>query len=265
MAFRPASSRQSGRPSKMTGSRGSRPCTPELVAELCRKAGFDLSGRQVEHLVIYLDLLMQWNRKINLVGFKNWEDTLATLVLDSFYLARFLSDLPPATEAKIPATLPCPDKNNDEKNYVNPTVWDLGAGAGLPGIPLRMVWQEGCYWLVEAREKRALFLATALSRLGLPGTHIFHGRAETFMLGKLADVIVSRAFMPWPQVLKLVRPRLVPGGLVILLTKEPVAPADVLPGDTGGAWEKTASLAYRVGQDTRYFSSLVGVPINAPS
>ena len=40
----------------------------------------------------------------------------------------------------------------------SPETWDLGAGAGIPGIPLRLVWDSGTFTLVEVREKRVLFL-----------------------------------------------------------------------------------------------------------
>jgi len=86
-----------------------------------------------------------------------------------------------------------------------------------------MIWQEGDYWLVEAREKRALFLSTVLAKYPLPGTHVFRGRAEAFMAGppaRTADLIVSRAFMPWPGVLELVKGNLNPNGVVVLLLRE---------------------------------------------
>ena len=118
---------------------------------------------------------------MNLVGTRTAEDTFFTLVVDSLHLGRFLRE--------------------DVEYSAAPCCWDLGSGAGLPGLPLRMIWQEGDYWLVEAREKRALFLSTVLAKYPLPGTHVFRGRAEAFMAGppaRTADLIVSRAFMPWP-------------------------------------------------------------------
>ena len=124
---------------------------------------------------------------MNLVGTRTAEDTFFTLVVDSLHLGRFLRE--------------------DVEYSTAPCCWDLGSGAGLPGLPLRMIWQEGDYWMVEAREKRALFLSTVLAKYPLPGTHVFRGRAEAFMAGppaRTADLIVSRAFMPWPGVLELV-------------------------------------------------------------
>ena len=78
---------------------------------------------------------------MNLVGARDWQTALLNLLADSFYLDQFMNGL------DLPA---------------NPEIWDLGSGAGLPGIPLRIIRQDGIYRMVEAREKRALFIANAL-------------------------------------------------------------------------------------------------------
>ena len=59
--------------------------------ERCRAAGWTLEPEQAEKLAAYLDLLMQWNRAMNLVGTHSWIETLERLVFDSFELARFLN------------------------------------------------------------------------------------------------------------------------------------------------------------------------------
>nr|WP_294515439.1 16S rRNA (guanine(527)-N(7))-methyltransferase RsmG [uncultured Bilophila sp.] len=168
-----------------------------------KRAGFELAEDTLRPLAGYLDLLTQWNRVMNLVGTRTAEETFDTLVVDSLHLGGFLRE-----KAGLPDA---------------PSCWDLGSGAGLPGVPLRMVWQAGDYWMVEAREKRALFLSTVLAKYPLPGTHVFRGRAEAFMAGppaRTADLVVSRAFMPWPKVLELVQDQLTPEGVVVLLLRE---------------------------------------------
>ncbi|MCA1985497.1 MAG: class I SAM-dependent methyltransferase [Desulfovibrio sp.] len=136
----------------------------------------------------YLELLLSWNRRMNLVGSGDWRTVLLDLILDSFHLAAFLQRLP----------------LNDQA-----TILDLGAGAGLPGIPLRMVWTAGTYRMVEVRQKRQAFLAHALGQLQLPRTVVFSGTAEA-ALGRFGapapvELVVSRAFKPWPEVLSLVQ------------------------------------------------------------
>ena len=137
--------------------------SPYDLQDWAKRAGFELTEETLPPLAGYLGLLIQWNRVMNLVGTRTAEDTFFTLVVDSLHLGRFLRE--------------------DVEYSAAPCCWDLGSGAGLPGLPLRMIWQEGDYWMVEAREKRALFLSTVLAKYPLPGTHVFRGRAEAFMAG----------------------------------------------------------------------------------
>ena len=117
--------------------------SPYDLQDWAKRAGFELTEETFPPLAGYLGLLIQWNRVMNLVGTRAAEDTFFTLVVDSLHLGRFLRE--------------------DVEYSAAPCCWDLGSGAGLPGLPLRMIWQEGDYWMVEAREKRALFLSTVLA------------------------------------------------------------------------------------------------------
>ncbi len=204
---------------------------PSEVTSLARECGFNLSEDAAETLAGYLGLLMQWNRAMNLVGTSTWEQTFRELVPDSLHLARFLD------------TLDLPDA---------PRCRDLGAGAGLPGIPLRAVWHKGDYLMVEAREKRALFLSTVLARRPLPGTRVFRGRAETLPNGpsERADLILGRAFMPWPALLELARDHLTPGGCAVLLLNRPLDPG-LLEG-----WKLAAEYRYTVARHDRAFAAV---------
>ena len=210
--------------------------TPLEIAALCRDMGFSLPGAAVEGLGTYLSLLCKWNRVMNLVGPHEPAEILTTLVADSLHLADFLRALP------LPAAPEC---------------WDLGAGAGLPGIPLRLLWSEGTYTLVEAREKRALFLQTILASCTLPGTAVFKGRVEAFMPTRpAADLIVSRAFMPWERLLELVQDHLAPNGLCVFLTLTP-AP-DVLPH----GWTCILQRSYDIAGDSRYLWAFTYTPVS---
>ena len=170
--------------------------------ELCAK--LNLSPNEANSLALraYLELLLKWNNKINLTGAASWQEALSNLVADSFYLAEFLTSL--------------------NLLSANPQIWDLGAGAGLPGIPLRIIWHQGDYHLVESREKRALFLRVALLHLNLANTFAHAARAEEFMAkqckkGSPANCIISRAFMPWQELTDYVKPYLAPGGILLLM------------------------------------------------
>ena len=205
-------------------------CTPEKVRAICAASGFSLEDAVLSSLTVYLSLLGKWNRAMNLVGPAAWEDMLRLLVADSFHLAAFL------------ASLDLPDR---------PRCWDLGSGAGLPGLPLRMVWKAGDYTLVEAREKRALFLRTVLAACPLEGVTVFQGRAERFMPAHApAHLVVSRAFMPWEKLLALVEPHLAPGGFCVFLTLSP------LPFSLPKGWTTAAGKQYTVADASRHFWAL---------
>lgn len=192
-----------------------------------RSLGFSLPDPAIDGLATYLGLLMKWNRAMNLVGASSWQEALDSLVADSFHLAAFLRELGPPPE---------------------PVTWDLGAGAGLPGIPLRLVWRDGAYTLVEAREKRALFMRTVLSSLELGRTTVFQGRAEVFFrTAGSADLIVSRAFMPWRNMLEFIKNTLAPDGKAVFLTLSP------MPDDTPPEWRKAGEKAYTAAGKQRYF------------
>lgn len=175
----------------------------------------------------YLDMLAAWNRALNLVGCGDGKTITSNLIGDSFHLAYFLDGI-------------LHDK-------AAPQIADLGAGAGLPGIPLRMVWQKGSYAMVEIREKRALFLANVLSRLKLPRTRIFREDAKKFLAANAGlDCVLSRAFKPWPEILKMCAPYLAPDGLVVIMANQP-------PPDSADGWETAAAYPYRAGDKSRWF------------
>ena len=216
---------------------------PETVARLL-PPGLDaatpghLLRALPERLGRYADMLAAWNAVINLTGAEGPADILERLIPDSFELASFLSSAPLAEVAAAAG----PD---------GPRLWDLGAGGGLPGVPLRMVWERGDYTLVEAREKRALFLANALAALGLPRTTVWRGPAERLFAARPhgADIILSRAFMPWEKLLPFCRPGLAPAGVVIIFASDAC-------GEIPAPWRLLAEKAYSVGGNRRWLWAL---------
>lgn len=196
------------------------PPTPEAVGELATTLGFAFTPAQLKATVAYLEMLERWNRSVNLVGPETWRTILAELIPDSWFLARFLDTLPPCER-----------------------ILDLGAGGGLPGIPLRIVRPQGRYVLVEPRQKRAAFLRNAVAIAGLTGTPVFPGRAEDLPAAHLpADLVLSRAFRPWPEVLAIAAELLRPDGLCVIMSSD--SPPDSAPA----GWTLAATADYPVRQ-----------------
>lgn len=215
---------------------------PDAIAAAAKRLGRPIAPTEADMLATYLGQLIKWNKKMNLVGKSDWQTVFDTLVVDSLYLADFLSGLMLA------------DK---------PLCLDFGAGAGLPGIPLRTLWQEGDYWLVEIREKRALFMRSVLGKMQLPGTNVFHGKAEDALArlessghNATADLILSRAFMPWRKLLDFIHPMLRNEadrtGTAVILSNDPPPPESDVPEN----WELGDVASYPAAGSERYFWSL---------
>ncbi len=182
-------------------------------------------------MAVYLGALMRWNRSVNLVGARSWRQALDELVADSWFLAEFLD------------SLDLPD---------HPLIYDLGAGAGLPGAPLRMLWSRGEYVMVEIRAKRSAFLQYVLGQLRLERTRAEPRRAEDVLAQRAPDAALSRAFMPWPKFLDLLAAHKVPRAVV--MASEPAPKPRELAGQAHG-WEVNRQTSYKAGGKRRYFWS----------
>jgi 16S rRNA (guanine527-N7)-methyltransferase len=148
-----------------------------------------VSRETVERLTLYLELLRQWQKAINLVGASTLDDAWRRHILDSAQLFRHL----PAGCA---------------------TLADLGSGAGLPGLVLAAMGVPEVH-LVESDRRKAQFLREAARRMGLAGVTVHPVRIETLSLA--VDVVTARALAPLVQLVPLARPLLRAGGRLVLL------------------------------------------------
>lgn len=203
--------------------------------------GRTLTDDQAALLAGYLALVERFRGKVNLVGPADWKTILATLVADSWHVADFLTS---AAAARV-----LPGGGEPFSSL------DFGAGAGLPGIALRAFFDRGPYYLLEARQKRCVFLTEAVSRLGLAGLHVVEGdvaRTVPVILagrGQGFALCLSRAFAPWREFLAICR-RLVPPPMAVLtMTGEACAAGPDTPG-----FVLAAATSYPVGDKTRYLS-----------
>ena len=164
------------------------------------RLGLSVSDQQVELFVTYLQELKRWNRRANLVGFRTDEALVRHGVLESLSLLkafRFRPDL---------------------------RLIDIGSGAGLPGIPLKIATPALDVTLVEASRKKASFLKQAVRLLRLPGIRALHTRAELLASDpahrEAYDLVTARAVARLPAVVTLCTPFLKAGGHLLL----PVGP-----------------------------------------
>jgi len=158
---------------------------PEELAER-----FNVSRESLTHLNTYADLLLKWNRRMNLVGPSTITDIWKRHFVDSLQLGSYL-----------------PSRCN--------RLVDLGSGAGFPGLPLSIVHGIETM-LVESSIKKAAFLSEVLRHTGAPAT-VHNDRIEQLPANLLADVVVARALAPLPKLLGLAFPLLEKGARGLFL------------------------------------------------
>ncbi|NJO37702.1 MAG: 16S rRNA (guanine(527)-N(7))-methyltransferase RsmG [Rhizobiales bacterium] len=149
----------------------------------------DVSRETVIRLETYLDLIRRWQRAINLVGPSTLDDPWRRHILDSAQLLRHL----PATPAAL---------------------YDLGSGAGLPGMVLAIMG-HGDVHLVESDRRKVQFLKEAARVLDL--SIAIHEQRIEALPAACATVITARALAPLPVLLDLAAPLLQPGGQCLFL------------------------------------------------
>jgi 16S rRNA (guanine527-N7)-methyltransferase len=172
--------------------------------------GHDLAGPALDLFDKYLNILLKWNRTQRLVGSGDAGWITEHLFIDSLF---FLPLLPPAPVR----------------------IGDFGSGAGIPGVPIKIVRPELDLTLIESRRKRASFLSAVVRELGLPGLRVVEGRIEQ-ITGEPFDLVVARCAGRAEAVVAAARVMVREGGRIIV-----TAPARVPPEQR--AWLKTVESA----------------------
>ncbi len=144
--------------------------------EMLRKEQIHLNAEQMDQFDRYYELLFAWNQKMNLTTITEKEDV---------YLKHFYDSLTPAFYFSFDA---------------EQTMIDIGAGAGFPGIPLKICFPHLQLTLVDSLKKRTVFLQHLIEQLGLANVYVYHDRAESFAHQadhrQRYDLAVARAVAP---------------------------------------------------------------------
>jgi 16S rRNA (guanine527-N7)-methyltransferase len=158
--------------------------------------GFTLTQNQLDAFTRYSQELVDWNQRVNLTSITDPADIVVKHFLDSLAVAAVL----PRSAAGL-------------------TVIDVGAGAGFPGLPLKIALPGIRLTLLEATGKKAVFLQHVVNTLGLPNVAVVTARAEEAgrqpRLREQFDVVLARAVAVMPVLAELTLPLVKVGGLVI--------------------------------------------------
>ncbi len=188
------------------------------LSRRCKERGIALSEEQCERLVDYVELLLQWQKHVNLTGLRAPERLIDVLIVESLDFLQ--GDLLPPTAR----------------------VLDLGTGAGVPGVTLAVCEPRLHVTLLDRSHKKITFLRRVVAALQLSNCALITASAEELARRILPeerfDAVVSRGVGTIALLLRLAAPLVRPGGLLLLRkplqTPELQEAASLL---TTGAWQ----------------------------
>lgn len=161
------------------------------LLEGARTLGIELTDEQAVRLVTHLDLLDEWNERMNLTAIRDRPSQLTKHLLDSLSVQPYLR---------------------------GQRIADVGSGAGFPGIPLAIVEPARHFALIESTGKKCRFLEHVRDTLGLANVEVVQSRAESYAPESRFDTVLARAVGPLADLVK-VAGRLVAGGGRLLAMK----------------------------------------------
>jgi len=133
----------------------------------CDALGLSIDRSQHQRLLDFLALLVKWNKAYNLTSIRNESQMVTRHLLDSLAIAPYV---------------------------VGHTLLDVGAGAGLPGVPMAILFHDREVHVLDSNGKKARFLFQVKTALGLDNMVVHQARVESFYVADAFDTVLSRAF-----------------------------------------------------------------------
>ena len=157
----------------------------------------NITEKQKQHFAALYDLYADWNSKINVISRKDIENLYTHHVLHSLGIAKLIQF-----------------KDGSK-------IMDVGTGGGFPGVPLAILFPKCNFLLVDSIGKKVRVATEVSSAIGLENIQFRHCRAEE--VKEQFDFVVSRAVMPLPDLVKIIRKNVskeqqnaLPNGLICL-------------------------------------------------
>lgn len=174
----------------------------DVLVQGTREMGLELSKADIRAFEVYAGELKKWNRKINLTAITSDREIAIKHFIDSLFMVRML---------------------DDAKNIL-----DIGSGAGLPALPIKIIRPDMAVVSVDAVAKKIHFQRHVARLLQLEGFEAIHARIENLHQSHAGhfDVITSRAFSDLSQFVSLAAPLLAEGGRIIAM-KGPTSESEI--------------------------------------
>ncbi|MCD4812749.1 16S rRNA (guanine(527)-N(7))-methyltransferase RsmG [bacterium] len=166
----------------------------KLFLESLNSLGIELSKDKVKKFNIYYNQIIFWNEKINITALKDKEDIYIKHFVDSLSIVKAI-------------------------NFSKQSVVDIGTGAGLPGLPLRIVYPELSVTFIDSSKKKIMVLNSILEELDIKDCCLIDNNVEN--VGRdpkhreRYDIVLSRALGEFNLVSELGIPLLKTSGMLV--------------------------------------------------
>jgi len=157
----------------------------EILIKGSSELGFNLSDKQLEKLLHYIELIIKWNKIHNLTAIDNLTEGVKKHLLDSLSVLNFVK------KGKI---------------------LDVGSGAGLPGIVISLMRDDVDVTSIDSVGKKCRFMEHAKLDLNLTNFNVVNDRVEIYNTYECFNQIVSRAFATFENTKKLTAHLICPEG-----------------------------------------------------
>ena len=170
----------------------------KVLATNAAELGIALTSHQLDQFEVYFRELVDWNQRMNLTAIIQYHEVQVKHFLDSLTVLLATGGLASGT-----------------------SIMDVGAGAGFPGLPLKLVYPRVYLAMSDSVKKKNVFLQHLVAALGLSGVDIYTGRAEELArkpeLREKFDLVVSRGVAKMPALLEYTLPFCRIGALAVTL------------------------------------------------
>src|SRR5713101_306341 len=166
------------------------------ISDLLAPFGIEPSDAQSIQIRQYVELLVLWNKSLNLSSILDPQEILTRHFGESMFLCTLL----PVENCRLA---------------------DIGSGAGFPGLAIKIVRPRVHITLIESNQRKCAFLSEVVRKIGISGVEISRGRFEDLRMPQGSkDILTARAIGGWARLLDWAKSAMAPTGNVALWVGE---------------------------------------------